>query len=650
MHSSRDNLELALARHASFVDRLALAVTGHPEEAADVTQDTWLKALEQRAQGRRGFRSWFRSTVRSSASNRRRANARRGRREEAFARPEVEDSDPSVTLEALELRRAAVAAVLALEEPYRGTITARYMVGLSTRDIALRDGVSEPTVRTRLSRAHAMLREKLEDEHDSFERLRTALGWVAVEGGVPARKSSISAVAAGVGAAGVLALVVAALPFDGRPKLAAASGFEDSAELPVGGEEPLAPLEFAGDSDIQRQAAATDSGTYWEAVRFARASPKRYALDEVDAAALDRIASSRVARLDVPGEADLRTAAAALVGAASTPIFVSDRANEAARALPKWHWLRREELSVLDALDLLSWTAGPTVGWDVREGAVHFATWDELVQLGVEFSHSVEDLTIDPAPFFAEGEVPAPLFDAPLRPDDLLLELMDAALGGRSAIEARGAHFTVRGDALVVRHSRRSQLVAQELLDEVRAFRLPLPEEGSPGATTFSAASPGTERVRDALIRIGDPNVFLVPLPGEPESFPIRRAARNSKVAVLWSDAARLADRDRGRLVVDAYAGAWVVSVPGERLPARTTRRARIDLRAVLDGRVVKEEDATLERTVGGVDEFLRAQVDPASWDRRPENFLRLDLSGCLTVGQSPWVVDRIRERIESWH
>ena len=56
-----------------------------------------------------------------------------------------------------------VAAVMALDEPYRSTVLHRYLDGLSTKQIATLDRVTELVVRKRLSRAMHQLRARLDE-------------------------------------------------------------------------------------------------------------------------------------------------------------------------------------------------------------------------------------------------------------------------------------------------------------------------------------------------------------------------------------------------------------------------------------------------------------------------------------------------------
>ena len=56
--------------------------------------------------------------------------------------------------------------VLALPEPYRGTVLLRYYEEASLREIAERQAAPLETVRTRLRRAHALLRDRRTSTRD----------------------------------------------------------------------------------------------------------------------------------------------------------------------------------------------------------------------------------------------------------------------------------------------------------------------------------------------------------------------------------------------------------------------------------------------------------------------------------------------------
>ena len=76
------------------------------------------------------------------------------------------------------MHRRLLAAVEALDEPYRTTVRMRWFDGLPPREIAARLGIAPHIVWTRLSRAHARLRETLQEEQGGRRGMLLLLGGV----------------------------------------------------------------------------------------------------------------------------------------------------------------------------------------------------------------------------------------------------------------------------------------------------------------------------------------------------------------------------------------------------------------------------------------------------------------------------------------
>jgi RNA polymerase sigma-70 factor (ECF subfamily) len=90
-----------------------------------------------------------------------RAKVRRLERERRAARLEALDPAPDPVLDDAG-RRKIGEAVLALGEPYREAVLLRFYAGLAPAAIAARLCVPVETVKTRLKRALALLRHRLE--------------------------------------------------------------------------------------------------------------------------------------------------------------------------------------------------------------------------------------------------------------------------------------------------------------------------------------------------------------------------------------------------------------------------------------------------------------------------------------------------------
>ncbi len=150
-----------LMAHREWVRRVAHALVADEQAAEDLQQDLWLKVLERPPRIRGSIRGWLAATLRNAFLNRRRGEARRAARERGVSRPEAGASAADLVADAEALRRV-VDAVLGLQEPYRTTLLLRYYEDLPPAAMAARLGIPVETVRTRVRRAVALLREVLD--------------------------------------------------------------------------------------------------------------------------------------------------------------------------------------------------------------------------------------------------------------------------------------------------------------------------------------------------------------------------------------------------------------------------------------------------------------------------------------------------------
>jgi hypothetical protein len=122
------------------------------------------------------------------------------------ARQEPQEDAPDALLEKLEMHRLVAAEVAALGEPYRSTVLLRFFEERSATDIARIQGVPLDTVKTRLRRALAELRERLDRRHGGGGRAwRLALFPLAGLAALPEAAeaaASVGVVGAGTGGAG----------------------------------------------------------------------------------------------------------------------------------------------------------------------------------------------------------------------------------------------------------------------------------------------------------------------------------------------------------------------------------------------------------------------------------------------------------------
>ncbi|MEM7201972.1 MAG: sigma factor-like helix-turn-helix DNA-binding protein [Planctomycetota bacterium] len=266
MPASSTHPETLLAQR-DFARRLARALLGDHDAAEDVAQQAWLRTREHEAGER-----WRRLplVVRSLASRVRRTAARRARREAQFARPEVLPSTADVVaFEAT--RRAVVNAVLALPEPYRGTVLAVYLDGQTPSRLAQQLGLPAASVRSRLRRGLALLRTALEREHGADWRavllpLAFLRGTAGILGAtLMTKKLTLSLAGSGLLALGAWVLAPPGVTPAPGPRLDAATRLR-AAPLDRGAATPREPLDARATTTAS---TTTNGGT----VRFADGTP-----------------------------------------------------------------------------------------------------------------------------------------------------------------------------------------------------------------------------------------------------------------------------------------------------------------------------------------------------------------------------------------
>jgi RNA polymerase sigma-70 factor (ECF subfamily) len=125
-------------------------------------QDAWVAALRNPPREEDSLRAWLSRVVRRLARGR---DPRRERPVRAFERDDAPPTDDVVAR--IEQERLLARLVVELEEPYRAVVLQRYYRGLSAARIARIERLPPATVRTRLRRALAMLRQRLEREERS---------------------------------------------------------------------------------------------------------------------------------------------------------------------------------------------------------------------------------------------------------------------------------------------------------------------------------------------------------------------------------------------------------------------------------------------------------------------------------------------------
>jgi RNA polymerase sigma-70 factor (ECF subfamily) len=151
-----------LLADAGWVRRLAARLVADPGTADELAQQTLVAAWRRPPAEGTDPRRWLARVLRNFARQKGRSETARAARERSTARGPVAPDD---LLERAELAQRLARHVLELDEPYRTTVLRRFFDGWSAEEIARADGTNPSTVRTRLERALARLRERLEREH-----------------------------------------------------------------------------------------------------------------------------------------------------------------------------------------------------------------------------------------------------------------------------------------------------------------------------------------------------------------------------------------------------------------------------------------------------------------------------------------------------
>jgi RNA polymerase sigma-70 factor (ECF subfamily) len=153
-------------RYREVAFRTAYLVARNASDAEDAAQEAFVKAYYALARFRSGepFHPWILRIVTNEAKNRRRSAGRRDRLALRMAeRRGPGDAAPSPDAAAVlhDSRAMLLAALETLPERDRLVIAYRYLLDLSEADTATTLGVRPGTVKSRLSRALARLREAL---------------------------------------------------------------------------------------------------------------------------------------------------------------------------------------------------------------------------------------------------------------------------------------------------------------------------------------------------------------------------------------------------------------------------------------------------------------------------------------------------------
>jgi RNA polymerase sigma-70 factor (ECF subfamily) len=165
----------AWLRDSAWLQRLTRRLAR--DDGDDLAQETFLLAWQRPPRGDAPWHAWLAGLARNLTRNLRRQQARQTTRLAQLPAPLPVD-DSARMAERIELHQRLLIAVRELDEPYRSTIWLRFLDELPVDAIAARMQAPPKTVRTRIDRGLAQLRERLDQ---SFGNRHAWLGLVALD-------------------------------------------------------------------------------------------------------------------------------------------------------------------------------------------------------------------------------------------------------------------------------------------------------------------------------------------------------------------------------------------------------------------------------------------------------------------------------------
>lgn len=219
----------ALLVDVGWLRALAARLAHDRDDGDDVAQDALVAAWRKQPDARGSLRPWLGKVARDGVRMLRRGRARQAAREQVVAvGANGVARGPEQLLAEAQLHQALVAAVLALDEPYRRTILARFVDGQAAAAIARAEGVPAGTVRWRQAEGLRRLRLALAAHRPRVERGLAAVGALR-RGPAPLGGAWV------IAAVAVVLVAVAALGWSRRP--------------PGGGEGPPRPPPMLAGSE-----------------------------------------------------------------------------------------------------------------------------------------------------------------------------------------------------------------------------------------------------------------------------------------------------------------------------------------------------------------------------------------------------------------
>ncbi|HSD84401.1 MAG TPA: RNA polymerase sigma factor [Anaerolineae bacterium] len=168
--------EQLVQQYEQLAFRAAYLITHEEHEAADAAQDAFLRAYRALGSFKLGqpIRPWLLRIVTNTALNRIQAAQRRERMNERYTRQVILE-DGHFTIEGLAVKREQqqrlIAAVGQLKPDQQALIALRYFLELPEAEVAAALNIPRGTVKSRLHRTLARLREIIQRDYPDLSEL-----------------------------------------------------------------------------------------------------------------------------------------------------------------------------------------------------------------------------------------------------------------------------------------------------------------------------------------------------------------------------------------------------------------------------------------------------------------------------------------------
>jgi len=162
--------EQMVALHHEAVYRFAFSLVGNPDDASELTQETYVRLLTKGRQlrDRRKVKAWLLTTLYRIFLGWRRRETRFPHIELYSVQQELPPLTPDMAEDAD--GQTAMETALSIEEHYRAPLMLYYLQGLSYREIANVLDVPIGTVMSRLSRGKELIRQQMAGRFSKSDR------------------------------------------------------------------------------------------------------------------------------------------------------------------------------------------------------------------------------------------------------------------------------------------------------------------------------------------------------------------------------------------------------------------------------------------------------------------------------------------------